>query len=427
MGSPFEKILVVGSGGREHALIRKIKASPLAGAIHATPGNGGIAADATLLDCGAEPAEIVAAARAARITFAVVGPEVPLCAGIVDQFADAGIPAFGPTKEAARFEGSKAFTKEFLEKYDIPTARARSFTASETAISYLSECAFPVVIKASGLAAGKGVIIAQSRHDAELAIRSMLDQHAFGDSGATVLVEDFLDGEEASIHLIVSGKDFLLLPSSQDHKRALDGDEGPNTGGMGAYAPADIVTGEGLGLIQREVIQPTIDGMLAEGIDFRGCLYIGLMLTAEGPKVLEFNVRFGDPETQVLLPLVQNDLLPVLHAAAIGKLAGHSIQCAREYGMVVVLAANGYPGSYKQGDAIGLPDSLPTGVDILHAGTRLDPKSGKLLSNGGRVLGVTAKADNLAVASTLAYQVIDMIDWPGAHFRTDIGHRQLNR
>ncbi len=419
-------ILVVGAGGREHALVRACLKSPQAAKVMAAPGNGGMA---TEIDCHAIPVEDVAAlvalARAEGVGLVIVGPEVPLGLGLVDALEAAGIPAYGPGQAGAQLETSKAFCKDFFARHGIPTAAYATFTELEPALDYLRRHPAPVVVKASGLAAGKGVIMAETRAEAEAAVRELLEGGRFGESGREIVIEETLYGEEASIHAIVSGETYLCLPPSQDHKRVGEGDTGPNTGGMGAYAPASCVSPELQHTIEATVIRPTLAGLKADGIDYRGTLYAGLMLTEDGPKVLEYNVRFGDPETQVLLPLLADDLVPLLLASARGEPLPGTLNCFPAATMVVVLAARGYPGDYPKGEPITLPDPLPDGVDVLHAGTVLDA-AGTLRTAGGRVLGVSAQVSTLADAATRAYAVCDALHFESKYFRSDIGHRELS-
>lgn len=429
-----QKVLVVGSGGREHALVLACKHSPLVEAVHAAPGNGGMAMDATCHAIGVDDkAALVELAKAEAIDLVIVGPEAPLCAGLVDELEAAGIAAYGPNKAAAELEASKDFTKNFLERHAIPTAASKSFTELAPALEYLtareqlSEAVYPVVIKASGLAAGKGVIIAQDRAEAEEALSSMLEDGQFGDAGATVLVEDYLDGEEASIHVMISGEKFLMLPASQDHKRIGEGDTGPNTGGMGAYAPAAVVTPELFEQIRTCVVEPTVKGLASEGIDFHGTLFVGIMIVKGVAKVLEFNVRFGDPETQVLLPLLETDPIAIMHQIATRKFEPAEVKVKPDYAMVVVLAAGGYPGSYEKGKKITLPRAVTKDASIIHAGTKLAEDGETLLTAGGRVLGVVGQGETLSKAATVAYHMTKQVCWEGVTYRRDIGHRQLAR
>ncbi|HTX65806.1 MAG TPA: phosphoribosylamine--glycine ligase [Opitutaceae bacterium] len=426
-GNLPSSILIIGSGGREHALVKACLASPARPRILAAPGNGGMAGEVPCFPVGADDLPgLVALARREQVGFAIVGPEVPLALGLVDALAAAGIPAYGPKHDGARLEASKIFTKELLLRHHIPTAPAAFFSSTAPALAYLQKRRAPIVIKADGLAAGKGVIVAQTIAEAEAAVRDMLEAGVFGQSGRRVLVEDCLYGEETSIHLVVSGRDFVVLPTSQDHKRVGDDDTGPNTGGMGAYAPADVVSPALLDQIVRTIARPSVEAIAEEGIDFRGTLYIGLMLTADGPKVLEFNTRFGDPETQVILPRLATDPLALMWAATRGELRGLKLEVRPDPVICVVVAARGYPDHYAKGEPVGLPASLPTDTWVVHAGTTQDAQ-GRVVSNGGRVLGVCARAATLRGAADKAYAVCDRVDFASKYFRRDIGARQLNR
>ena len=421
------KVLTLGSGGREHMLAKVCASSPLAGEVIVAPGNGGMAKEFPAFPVNMEDNEaIVALAREQEVDFVVVGPEVPLCNGAVDALAEAGVLAYGPNRAGAELEGSKAFTKDFLARHGIPTAAYGTFSDAEEAVAFLADSALPVVVKASGLAAGKGVLICQSREEAEQAARDMLSGESFGESGRQVVIEEFLEGEEASLHVICSGESYATLPMSQDHKKAGEGDTGPNTGGMGAYAPTPLVTPAMLAAFERDVVRPTLAGLKADGIDFRGTLYVGLMLTAVGPKVLEFNVRFGDPETQVILPLVDEDLLPVLLASAKGEPLPKKLRVKEESAMVVVLASAGYPGAYPKGEVITEPEELPIGTDLIHAGTKRND-GGEIVTAGGRVLGAVGRASTLAGAAERAYSLCDQVHFASKYLRRDIGHRELNR
>jgi len=420
-------ILVVGSGGREHALVQKCLQSPLAGKVIATPGNGGMASEVECFNVSVEdiPA-LVQLAQDQNIGLVVVGPEIPLSLGLVDALAEVGIPAYGPNKDGAQLESSKAFCKDFFARHSIPTAAYGTFTEVAPALAYLDAHPSPIVIKASGLAAGKGVIMAETQEEAIAAVKDMLEGDAFGSSGKEIVIEETLYGEEASIHVIASGEHFVCLPPSQDHKRAGEGDTGLNTGGMGAYTPTSKVTPAMQAEIEEQVIKPTLAGLKADGIDYRGTLYAGLMLTEKGVKVLEYNVRFGDPETQVLLPMVADDLVPVLLASAKGESLPAELQCHKGAAIVIVLAAGGYPGSYAKGQEITFPNTLPASSAVVHAGTTRDA-DGTIRTAGGRVLGVSGQAPTLQEAVELAYSVCDQIEFEGKYLRRDIGHRELNR
>ena len=425
--SSLLNILVVGSGGREHALVQECLRSPLTGKVIAAPGNGGMASEAECFDVSVEEVEgMVALALAQGIGLVVVGPEVPLSLGLVDALATVGIPAYGPNAAGAQLESSKAFCKDFFAKHNIPTAAYGNFTEIAPALAYLEEHPAPIVIKASGLAAGKGVIMAETQNEAITAVKDMLEGDAFGSSGKEIVIEETLYGEEASIHVIASGEDFVCLPPSQDHKRAGEGDTGLNTGGMGAYTPTSRVTPAMQAEIEEKVIKPTLAGLKADGIDYRGTLYAGLILTDQGVKVLEYNVRFGDPETQVLLPMVADDLVPVLLASAKGESLPAKLQFHKGAAIVVVLAAGGYPGSYAKGNPITFPDTLPASTAVVHAGTIREP-DGTIRTAGGRVLGVSCQAPTLEAAADLAYKVCDQVDFKDKILRRDIGHRELNR
>jgi phosphoribosylamine--glycine ligase len=420
-------ILLLGSGGREHALAWKMAASPLTDRLVCAPGNAGIAreAECVALDI-ADHAAVIGFCRANAIDFVVVGPEGPLCAGIVDDLEAAGIKAFGPSRAAAQLEGSKGFTKDLCRSNRIPTAAYERFRAAEPAKAYVRARGTPSVIKADGLAAGKGVIVAQNLAEAEAAIDMMLGG-GLGDAGAEVVVEEFLDGEEASFFALCDGDTAIPLASAQDHKRAFDGDTGPNTGGMGAYSPAPIVNAAMSAQVMREIVLPTLAAMKAMGTPFKGVLYAGLMITAEGPKLIEYNVRFGDPECQVLMLRLMSDLVPALLASRDGVLKSLDLRWYREAALTVVMAARGYPGSYGKGSVIdGLDDAAAVeGVEIFHAGTKTE--GGRILANGGRVLNVSALGGTVREARARAYEAISRIRWPEGFYRQDIGWRAVER
>jgi phosphoribosylamine---glycine ligase len=420
-------LLVVGSGGREHVLVRALLASPAKPRVICAPGNAGIAQDVPCFPTAADDvAGLVALAQREKVEFVVVGPEVPLALGLVDELTRLGIPAYGPKADGARLEASKVFTKQILLKHKIPTAAARFFREVAPALAYLRTRRIPIVIKADGLAAGKGVVVAPTLAEAETAVRDMLEGGKFGASGSEILVEDCLFGEETSLLVVVSGRDYVILPTSQDHKRVGDGDTGPNTGGMGAYSPAEVVTPVLLNRIEQEIVRPSVNAIALEGIDFRGTLFIGIMLTPDGPSVIEYNTRFGDPETQVVIPRLTSDLLELLWAAALGKLAGRKITVKPDHALCVVVAARGYPGNFAKGDPITFPASLPSSTFIYHAGTAKN-SVGQTVTNGGRVLGVTALGPTLRAAADSAYAACEAIACATKYFRRDIGARQLNR
>ena len=420
-------ILLIGSGGREHALARAISASPLCGRLLVAPGNPGTAGHGTnvALDPG-RPSDVAAFCRAEAIDLVVVGPEAPLVAGLVDSLAGAGIRAFGPTQAAAQLEGSKGFTKELCTACRIPTAAFRRFEDLEPALAYIRERGAPIVVKADGLAAGKGVVVAQTLQEAEAAAGMMLDG-GLGAAGAAIVVEDFLEGEEASFFALCDGTNAIPLGTAQDHKRAFDGDRGPNTGGMGAYSPAPMLTLDAQARVMDEIIRPTLAGMRARGTPFCGILYAGLMITNEGPKLIEYNVRFGDPEAQVLLPRLRSDLIAAMLAACDGRLDAFDLHWSPETALTVVMAAKGYPGPVEKGSEIrGLADAeMQEGVLVFQAGTRQD--GSRLIADGGRVLAVTGLGRSVAEAQALAYAAVSHIDWPEGFYRTDIGWRAVQR
>ena len=417
-------ILVIGSGGREHALFWKLSESPQTGHIYAIPGNPGMGEmiDISIMDNDA----ILRFAKEKEIGLVVVGPEVPLMNGLVDDLEKAGIRAFGPRANAAEIEGSKSFAKDLMKKYGIPTARYEVFTEAEPARAYIRREGAPIVVKADGLAAGKGVIVAMTEQEALDAVDAIMEENSFGDAGARVVIEEFMQGEEASLLAFTDGKVIRPMISAQDHKRAFDGDKGPNTGGMGTYAPAPVMTTEMTERAVEEILKPTIAAMAKEGRPYTGCLYLGLMITSEGPKVVEFNARFGDPETQVLLPLLDGDLVEIMCACADGTLADVPIHWKDGAAVCVVLAAGGYPASYEKGHEItGIADAEAMGALVFHAGTA--KKDDALVTNGGRVLGVVGMGADIASAVKAAYNAVDRISFQDAYHRKDIAHRALKR
>ena len=419
-------LLVVGGGGREHAIIKKLKENPVVETIYALPGNGGIAADAVCVpqisatDIGA----IVDFAVSHAVGFAVVAPDDPLALGCVDALHAAGIPCFGPDARAARIESSKVFAKDLMKKYHIPTARYEVFDTPAAALAYLKTASFPIVIKADGLALGKGVLISRSYEEAEDAVRTMMEDRAFGDSGSRVVIEEFLTGPEVSVLAFTDGTAIAPMVSSMDHKRAGDGDTGPNTGGMGTVAPNPCYTEDIARVCMDTIFLPTLAAMRAESCPFKGCLYFGLMLTPDGPKVIEYNCRFGDPETQVVLPLLKTDLLTVMQAVESETLGALTVEWRHASAACVILASGGYPGHYEKGKPISLPASAPGNVTIYHAGDRLD-ENGQLVTSGGRVLGVTATGPTLRQALHDAYAAARAVDFDGKDLRHDIGQRAL--
>ena len=420
-------VLLLGSGGREHALAWAIAASPLIGKLYCCPGNAGIAGVATCspLDA-ADHAAVIAFCRAHDIGFVVIGPEAPLVAGLADDLGAAGIKHFGPSKAAAQLEGSKGFTKDLCREHNIPTAAYARFTDATAAKSYLATQPIPIVVKADGLAAGKGVVVASSRAEAEAHIDACFIG-ALGKAGAEVVIEECLAGEEASFFALVDGANCLALATAQDHKRAGDGDTGPNTGGMGAYSPAPVMTPALVERTMTEIIRPTVAAMAARGTPFKGVLFAGLMITESGPELIEYNVRFGDPETQVLMMRLKSDLLAALLATADGVLGAFDLRWHDDAALTVVMAANGYPGPPVTGTEIkGLPEAAAVpGVEIFHAGTRRE--GDKLIATGGRVLNVTARGVTVAEAQARAYAAVAKIDWPGGFCRRDIGWRAIKR
>ena len=416
------KIMVVGGGGREHAIIKKLKENPQVTEIFALPGNGGIAKDAVCVDIGAKDIErIVAFACENSIDYAVVAPDDPLVLGAVDALEAKGIPCFGPRSEAAIIEGSKVFSKNLMKKYGIPTAAYEVFTDMDAAVAYLEHAPIPTVIKADGLALGKGVIIAQTREEAKEAVRSMMADKVFGNSGDQIVIEEFLTGPEVSVLAFTDGKTIVPMVSSMDHKRAGDNDTGLNTGGMGTVAPNPYYTDAMAKTCMETIFLPTVNAMNAEGRTFKGCLYFGLMLTPDGPKVIEYNCRFGDPETQVVLPLLQSDLLTIMQATTNGTLSETQVKFADKNACCVIMASQGYPTAYKKGFEMTIPEALWGNVYVAGAAE----KDGKLLTNGGRVLGATAVADTLEEAIQGAYGMVEKIHFDNAFYRKDIGARAL--
>ncbi|HVN71482.1 MAG TPA: phosphoribosylamine--glycine ligase [Desulfomonilia bacterium] len=423
------RVLVVGSGGREHTLCWKIAQSSLVGEVFCAPGNGGIAQNAICINMGADDvAGLLKFAKYNGIDLTIVGPEAPLTMGIVDAFRAEGLAVFGPDKTAAALEGSKAFAKDIMRSHNIPTARYRVFSDAGAAKSYVKEAGFNVVVKADGLAAGKGVLITSSREEACAAIDEVMVKRSFGDAGNQAVIEELLEGEEASFIAVCDGENVLPLASSQDHKRVFDNDEGPNTGGMGAYSPAPVVDDAVTGAVMERILNPLVSGLRKQGIIYKGVIYAGLMITANGPSVLEFNVRLGDPETQPLLMRCKSDIVPVLlEAAKGGSIRDYRLDWEEGPSVCVVVASGGYPGSIEKGKVItGIDkaDAMP-GVKVFHAGTRL--KDNAFVTSGGRVLGVTAIGQDLKNAIARAYQAVSLIAFEKMHYRKDIGHKALKR
>ncbi len=421
------KVLVVGSGGREHALCWAIAKSKKLQKLFCAPGNGGIARVSECVDISAEDISgIVNFAKSEKIGLVVVGPEAPLVAGMADRLEEAGIKVFGPSAEAAMIEGSKGMMKDLCAKYDIPTATYARFDECNAAKEYIRAHGAPIVVKADGLAAGKGVILCRNENEAYAAIDHIMIEDAFGDAGAEVVIEEFMTGEEASFFALVDGKHALPLVAAQDHKAVGDGDEGPNTGGMGAYSPAPVVDKAMAKTIMETIIEPTIRGMAADGTPYKGVLFAGLMITDTGPKLIEYNCRFGDPECQALMMRLESDLLEVLLAAVTGELDQVELKWSRNAALTVVMAVNGYPGGYEKGSEIkGIDDAEAGGAVVFHAGTKTDGE--KILANGGRVLNVTALAPGVAKAQAKAYDAVAKIDWPEGFCRGDIGWRAIDR
>ena len=416
------KVMVVGGGGREHAIIKKLKESAAVTEIFALPGNGGIAADAVCVPVGAKDIDgIVRFAAENKIDYAVVAPDDPLVLGAVDALTAAGIPCFGPDKNAAIIEGSKVFSKNLMKKYGIPTAEYSVFSDAAEALEYVRTCPVPTVIKADGLALGKGVIIAQTREEACDAIKTIMEDRVFGDSGKSIVIEEFLTGPEVSVLTFTDGKTLVPMVSSMDHKRAGDGDTGLNTGGMGTVAPNPYYTPEIAEICMKTIFMPTVEAMRKEGRPFKGCLYFGLMITPDGPKVIEYNCRFGDPETQVVLPLLKSDLFEIMRSVTEERLSGTQVEFSDGYACCVVAASKGYPSAYQTGYAIDIADDVTENVYV--AGAKKE--NGKLLTSGGRVLGVTATAESLPEAVKKAYDAVKKVNFENMYYRKDIGKRAL--
>ena len=424
------RVLVVGGGGREHTYVWKIVQSPIVDKVYCAPGNAGIAqiAECRDIDLGGDFSDLADFVKAEGIDLTVVGPEVPLAEGLVDQFASRGLRAFGPSMSAAELESSKSFAKDLMSKYNIPTAEYRVFHNPEEATAYVKKVGAPIVVKASGLAAGKGVLLCQTTNEALQAVQNIMVEKAFGAAGDTVVIEEFLTGEEATFTALTDGETVLPMVTSQDHKPVFDGDRGLNTGGMGAYSPAPVVTEEMHHKIMKEIIEPTIQGMANEGRKFVGILYAGLMIDAEGPKVLEFNCRLGDPEAQVILPRLGNDLIPALEACINGTLHQIQLEWKSEPAVCVVMASGGYPQQYEKGKVIAgfMEADAMEDVIVFHAGTATN-ESGSIVTNGGRVLGVTALGCDIKTAIDRAYEAVGKIHFDKVHYRRDIGHRAMER
>jgi phosphoribosylamine--glycine ligase len=418
------RVLVVGGGGREHALVWKISQSPRVKEIYCAPGNAGIGELARCINIPAENIdELVEFALKNKIDLTVVGPEVPLTLGIVDKFVANGLKIFGPTQRAAEIEGSKAFSKELMAKYQIPTAKYQVFTGVQQAKDFIKELGVPCVVKADGLAAGKGVMVCFTLEEALKAVDDILIENKFGKAGSKVVVEEFLEGQEVSMLAFTDGKTVIPMVSAQDHKRVFDNDQGPNTGGMGAYSPAPVYTTQIHETVEKDILRATIDAMGGEGRPFKGVLYAGLMLTENGPKVLEFNARFGDPETQVVLPRLKTDIVDIMEAVVAGELDKINVEWYEEAAVCVVMASGGYPEGYEKGKVITGLEKVPEDVLVFHAGTKKD--KGQIVTNGGRVLGVTALGKDLQGAINKAYQGVEKIDFAGMHYRKDIGAKAL--
>lgn len=420
------RVLVVGSGGREHALVWKILQSPKVDKVFCAPGNGGIARIAECVEIEATDIKgLVHFARKKSIDLTVVGPELPLTLGIVDRFQENNLTIFGPEQRAAEIEGSKGFSKDLMAKHGVPTADYQIFIDAEKAVQYINEIEPPIVLKADGLAAGKGVLVCTSRSEAYDGVDRVMKQRVFGEAGNRLVVEEFLTGEEASVLAITDGEDMVLLPPAQDHKAIFEGDRGPNTGGMGAYAPAPVMNVKLLEVVRKKILTPTIRGMKAEGRPYRGVLYAGLMITSGGPKVLEFNCRFGDPEIQAILPLVETDLVELMMASIEGNVGKFPTHMKDAAAVCVVMASGGYPGSYVKGKVIRGLDQVKSDIFVFHAGTKVKGK--EFITAGGRVLGVTAVDETIEAAIEKVYKAVGKITFDGAYYRRDIGHRALKR
>ncbi|MCF7805608.1 MAG: phosphoribosylamine--glycine ligase [Candidatus Marinimicrobia bacterium] len=419
------KVLVIGSGGREHTIAWKVAQSPRLSKLYIAPGNAGTASLGENVDIGASDIdELVEFAKENEIDLTIVGPEQPLVDGVVDAFQEAELAIFGPDKAAAQLEGSKAFSKDFMARHNIPTASYKTFNNFRPAKEYLKTVSLPVIVKASGLAAGKGVIICQSIGEALDALEDIMKRHAFGEAGDKVVIEEFLQGEEVSIIAITDGENYKMLLPSQDHKPAYDGGRGPNTGGMGAYAPAPVASEEVVEIVRKDIIEPTLTGMKEEGHQYTGFLYCGLMITRDGPKVLEYNCRLGDPETQVILPLLESDLLDVLESVIEGGFAEEPVELSDDFATCVVAASGGYPGKYSKGKEItGLSDVDADYAEVFHAGTK--ERKGKIVTDGGRVFGVTCRGETLQKSIDRVYEELDKIKFNGMQFRSDIGRKGL--
>ena len=422
------RILVIGSGGREHALVWKIKQSKLADKVFCAPGNGGISQDAECVDIKAEDIPgLLEFVKKEKIDFTVVGPEVPLAAGIVDEFQNYKLKVFGPNKAASQMEASKVFSKELMAKYKVSTAEFKVFDNADKAKEYIAKVGAPCVVKADGLCAGKGVVVAKTIEEANKAVDLMLKERAFGDAGSRIIIEECLEGQEASILVITDSREVVVLASAQDHKRVFDNDEGPNTGGMGVYSPAPVVTKELLKEILEKIVYRIVDGLVKEGIEYKGVLYAGVMITKDGPKTLEFNVRFGDPETQAILPRLKSDLVEIMLATAERKLSRvRSLEWDTRACVTVVLASKGYPGSYEKGKQIfGLDEaSKMKDIVVFHAGTK--KQGDKIVTSGGRVLGVTGLGKTIREAIANTYQAVAKINFEGMHYRKDIGRKAIS-